>query len=693
MLAASYAVGGERGAEAVISEAEAVAGRSIPQALRAILIRCLAATPSDRYRRSLELAEDLDRWRCDLPLAYAAEPFWGQTLPRWLRRRKTPLAAAALICTASLGTASLVTSQSRSTFQGLALHKLARSWDDIESRVFQFHRPGSLSLQNPDAPDVLATAVQALKSYDVLENRDWRRGQEVRSLPAADREDLELWLMEQALRYCHGLAERRGTPGDWLRALSVLDQVDTSPSLHAFDQLRHRLTDKLAQAGSSRDRAGVASLASTKRSPWSTGPAQRPEARSLDDYLMGVEAELNDRPVSSGEAGTDLAISALGHYDRVLAQSPESFWGHYRAAVVCFRLKRWSDAAGHLDRCLRRRPRNAALRGQFASCLSQMGLLDDALQECDRALDSAPDHAEFYRSRAFIRANQGRTEGLEDDLKRFEMLSRSLGGSFFRCPPVRSLGDSGSAVVSTSRRALDLESRPGFAPHPDEPLIEDKEIDAEEIDARAVLAATICRLGGRTLRGEPALSEAVRPSPLANSVARPIGALGIAATELDKVLALDRGHLTARMTRMMQSLEERRFGEARDDLERVLQHPGLPDHLRTGPEKFDFLHLAAQRFARFGLIAEALDIADTAIEESIQLGLPRGRSHYCKATILGIAARTDPGQIDPAVEQLRLAFSANPRFQEWYRGDRIFDRVRTPIDAALFRLSNPGLKD
>ena len=38
-----------------------------------------------------ELANDLDRWRTDRPLAFADEPFWGQTVPRWLRHHRRTL--------------------------------------------------------------------------------------------------------------------------------------------------------------------------------------------------------------------------------------------------------------------------------------------------------------------------------------------------------------------------------------------------------------------------------------------------------------------------------------------------------------------------------------------------------------------------------------------------------------------------
>ena len=95
---------------------------------------------------------------------------------------------------------------------------------------------------------------------------------------------------------------------------------------------------------------------------------------------------------------------ALEHYDQLLVRNPGSFWGHYRAAVVCFRMKQWSLAAGHLDRCLQRRSKNSSVRGQYAACLGELGLLDSAIVECSQALSMAPDHAEFYRSRVFLRA-------------------------------------------------------------------------------------------------------------------------------------------------------------------------------------------------------------------------------------------------------------------------------------------------
>jgi len=690
-LAAEYGSFRERGALAVIRAFECAAARTIPPALRAILERCLAVRPAARYRRALELAEDLDRWRADLPLAYAAEPFWSHTLPRCARRSKKLLFAGTLAVVMCLVTTYTVTTriQSRLTLRDIALDKLARNWDDIESHAFQFQRPGSPRLQNPDAPETLATATHALKEYGIIGeygligHGDWRQRAEIGNLPEGDRHDLALWLMEQTFRFCRALGDRPDSPGDWRRAIAALDRVSTTPPLQAFETLRRRLHDRLAQSGTPHPQAQKQIALPPGPDAMTASLARRPpEPPWLEDYLLGVAAELEAEPDPE---------QALQHYDHLLTRSPDSFWGHYRAAVVCFQLQRWSQAARHLDCCLRRRSRSAALRGQFASCLGQLGKLDDALQECSRALDSAPDHAEFYRSRAFIRASLGQTEGLEDDLRRFEMLSRFLTRGFFRDPPGQGEGNPLPATVPASQRALDLELDTGFTAQPGDPLVEPEEIQPDELDARCNLAMTImAKAGTNSLRDEAAETDQSTPGAHSSTP----NALAIAAAELEKILTLDPQHTTARMTRMSQSLEQGRIQAARNDLDLVLNRPVLIAYLRKDPDHFRFFCLMAKRFVRHGLIDEASRIADMAVSCSKELNQSRGLSHYYKAMVLSVAARSDWTQVIPAAKQLQQAIHANDKFRAWFQSDKHFDPVRTRINAAFNQLPEiPPKKD
>src|SRR5271157_936490 len=682
-LAAEYGSFRERGALAVIRAFESAAATTIPPAHRAILERCLAVRPADRYRRALELAEDLDRWRADLPLAYAAEPFWSQTLPRCARRNKKLLFAVGLALVMCLVTTYLVVSriQSRLTLQDMAMYKLARNWDDIESHALQFQRPGSPRLQNPDAPEAVATATHALKEYGIIGSGDWRQRAEIRNLPEGDRNDLALWLMEQTFRFCRALGDRPDSPGDWHRAIAALDRVSTTPPLQAFATLRRQLHARLGQSGMPHSQAKKKIASPPELAAGPDRLAMRPpEPPWLEDYLLGVAAELE------GDRDPELALQ---HYDRVLARSPDSFWGHYRAAVVCFQLQGWSEAARHLASCLKRRSKNAAVHGQLVSCLGQLGLLDDALQECSRALDSAPDHAEFYRSRAFIRASRGQTEGLEEDLRRFEMLSRFLTRGFFRDPPGQGEGNPLPATVPASQRALDLDFNPGFTAQPGDPLVEPEEIQPDELDARSHLALTIItKAGTNRFRDEAAETDLATPGAPASTS----DALAIASDELEKILTLDPQHTTARMARMLKSLEQGRFQEATNDLDLVLNRPVLIGYLRKDPDRFMFLCLMAKRFVRHGLIDEALRIADMAVSCSIELKQSQGLTHYYKAMVLSVAARSDWTQVAFAAKHLQLAFAANDKFKVWYQNDKLFDPVRTRINAELDQLPDLSRK-
>src|SRR5208283_3039757 len=582
-----------------------------------------------------------------------------------------------------LATTSVVMTriQSRLTLRDIAMDKLARNWDDIESHAFQFQRPGSPRLQNPDAPETLATATHALKEYGIIGSGDWRQRAEIRNLPEGDRNDLALWLMEQTFRFCRALGDRPDSPGDWRRAIAALDRVSTTPPLQAFETLRRRLHARLGQSGTPHSQALKQIALPPEPDAGTDSLARRPpEPPWLEDYLLGVAAELE------GEPDPD---QALQHYDRVLARSPDSFWGHYRAAVVCFQLQRWSEAARHLDCCLKRRSENATLRGQFASCLDKLGLLDDALHECSRALDSAPDHAEFYRSRAWIQVSRDQTEGLEDDLRRFEVLGRFLTRGFFRDPPGQGAGNPLPATVPASQRALDLDFNPGFTAQSGDPLVEPEEIQPDELDARCKLAMTIITEAGKNrFRDEAAEIDLATPGAHASTP----DALAIAADELDKILTLDPQHTTARMARMLKSLEQGRFQEVTNDLDLVLNRPVLIGYLRKDPDHFKFLCLVAKRFVRHGLIDDALRIADMAVSCSIELKQSQGLTHYYKAMVLSVAARSDWTRVTLAAENLQLAFPANDKFKVWYQRDKLFDPVRTRINAELDQLPDLSRK-
>ncbi|AMV41022.1 tetratricopeptide repeat protein [Planctomyces sp. SH-PL62] len=66
---------------------------SIDRALEAVCLKAMANHPEDRYATCRALADDVERWTADEPVAAWAEP-WTRTLLRWLTRHRTGVTGA-----------------------------------------------------------------------------------------------------------------------------------------------------------------------------------------------------------------------------------------------------------------------------------------------------------------------------------------------------------------------------------------------------------------------------------------------------------------------------------------------------------------------------------------------------------------------------------------------------------------------
>ena len=393
-LATAFAVSRQQGVERLIRSCQV----SIAPALRSILTRCLAPDSADRYNRASELAEDLDRWCSERPLAFAREPHWRFGVLRWARRRRLAVVAGVVsLIIAGVSTLAVWTTV-QTSLREKALAKLAHLWDDSESKAFQFGRLGHWRLIERDAPEDL---LHQLASYNVLGAGDWCSNDEFRALPEFERLELEIWLLEQSLRLGRALRQRSGSPDDWRRGLEALERVVAVRPLGPLVSECRLLRRQLGLPEPSAPNAPVSKAESS--SPW------------MEEYLLGVEAE----PLRAGDA--------LAHYGNALRERPESFWCHYRAATVACRLHDLDAAADHLDYCIGRRPDNSALRGLYAGCLYELLQFDAALEACNKALMLNPDQAEAYRTRAFIRNRLGQDDGLKSDIHRYELLTHHLG--------------------------------------------------------------------------------------------------------------------------------------------------------------------------------------------------------------------------------------------------------------------------
>ena len=196
--------------------------RTIPPALCSILMRCLAPDPLDRYARASELATDLDLWRTHLPLAFADEP-QHSTLTRRVRRRRAPLIGLGL----TLASAVAVGFFACTMLQGSKGEKASEIYRSVYSRAdsgaFGYRQVGQW--RDEDLSDPAEASARQLARYRVLDNPNWQDQDDVRYLPDRERGDLETWLFEQILRHAVALRQRPDAPGDWRRALNLLERT------------------------------------------------------------------------------------------------------------------------------------------------------------------------------------------------------------------------------------------------------------------------------------------------------------------------------------------------------------------------------------------------------------------------------------------------------------------------------------
>ena len=624
-LASAFALSRRQGSETLIRSCRV----AIAPPLRSILNRCLAPDPADRYNRASELAEDLDRWCGDRPLAFAREPYWcfgfGFGIPRRARRRLSMAVVALSLVVGGVGTL-LFWGAGQSSLQEKARVKLSNLWDDINSRAFRF---GQVAHWRNEETDVPEDAFRHLAYYNVLKDDDWRARDEFRALPESERADLEVWLLEQAFRLGRALRQWPDAPDDWRRGLEALERVMASRPMVPLETQCRLLRRQL---GSPEAPPAVAL-------PLAAGT--EPPPRWMVEYLLGVEAE----PLR--------ALDALNHYRNVLRERPESFWGHYRAAAVAHRLGDSAAAADHLEHCIALRPENPMLRGQLAGCLYDLHRFDAALEQCDKALVLNPDHAEIYRTRAFIRGRLGQGAGLRFDISRFELLTRRLG----KIPSWRFRMDWMLSQTSDSD-----------GPGPRDGVLLDPTLsqrlltaDPDDVDLRTALAKQLMETG--------------HPD--------------VALAEFDKVLEINPDHLRARYLRGG-ILYNRHPDQAEGDFLYLLEHPRFEELLRESPRALRAFHYVTPTLLKKGEVDKAISMARRGVEYADQIKQSQGESHYHLARAFAVAARSDPEQLQEAALHLHKARSYNREFYlEWFGQDAFFEGQQAKIRRLVDRIDQP----
>jgi eukaryotic-like serine/threonine-protein kinase len=635
-LASAYVSSRQRGGEVMIRSTRT----SLPASLRAILARCLASDPADRYARASELAEDLDRWRTDRALIHARQPWLSTALARWARRQRLALAAAVIGLTVASVATLAVWRAGQADRRGRARDNYMRVLRDDGAGMFLARQPGTGRIK--DQGDPVEIARRHLDRYGVLDPAsDWRQRDDFRDLPAFEQAELDAWLLEQALRYAHALGERTDAPRDWRNALFCLERVNTTPPYGPVEAEIRALRQQLAAA---------------TPPPAGARPPSAPPRRWAEEYLLGVMAELhNDAP------------AAAGHYDAVLRERPGSFWGNYRAAAVASArgtaasavantaketaarraaearaYRYYGDAARRLAVCVKQSPDNPTLHRLLAGCLYGQGRLLEVAAEYDKALSFGPDQPRTFLLRSIVRLKLGQMSNFESDIQRYEALTSGQGHG--------SSGSPALSLIPPDRHdgfggvALGFAQRPAIEPDPDEFVV------------RRTLASLFSRAKEHAM----------------------------AIKEYDRALEIAPDDLLARLGRAFERAHLGRY-DAEEDSALAVEHPQMESLVRESPAAVYAFPHAVTLLVRQGKTEQAIQ---TALKGARLADLVKRQQFETRAALaraLASAAKADPRFRNQAVEQLRLAHGLDPhQFRPFYLNHGTLDEIRAELGSEPF---------
>jgi serine/threonine protein kinase/predicted Zn-dependent protease len=370
----------------------------------AIIHKCLAPAPADRYESAHELVEDLRLHRADRPVRYADNPSWRELAGKWVRRHprlSSPVAVTAVVA-AFLLTAAAGLTWTRLTEERAELTRTAERGQELVSAFDALRGTAEQYLTSHNGkPELLArgrdAGFQALNTLTAGHAGDWTARPEFRHLPAEERSRLTDRAAELVYLLGRSADGRDAAEGFWGRFPAP--PADRNPllraaELHAGGKFRESIVDLNAHTRARPDDAGG----------W---------------FLLGrahTECGNNDDAYTAYSAG--------------IALRPRYAAGYYFRAEIADRLKR---------------PEPVGQRPQ-------------ALADIDRAVDLDPGFVEarLFRAQLLVR-------GKRHDLAR-EDLDRILGGD---APPTRAwllsatvwaaLGDKGKAEAD---RAEGLKRKP-----------------------------------------------------------------------------------------------------------------------------------------------------------------------------------------------------------------------------------------
>jgi serine/threonine protein kinase/tetratricopeptide (TPR) repeat protein len=431
----------------------------VTPSVEAILRKCLAFDPADRYRSARELADELHRQITHQPLAATREPSPRERLRKWKRRHPLlasngTVAAASLACLLALG-AGLVARQRHVTAL-LEERAAAEKFAAFQAAAV----PAYERLVLRDAGADTSEADRLLARYGVAGNDAWAEDGSVARLPEAGRRDLveqvaELLLLKARLEPDRAAAIRLNQQAaDALRRWRPVPR-SVWQDRAAFARALGREAD--ARAWEEEGRTAPAE----GRDLYLSGLARR-DAGRFDDAARLFERAVEADPrhywswLLLGDVRTLLGRDDLaeGCFDACVALQPTYLSAYHNRALCRHRLRRYDGALSDFTRALDLEPSNGRIMIARGITLQTLGRWDEAGADFTRAIEGGTTETRVHQLRSEVRAAAGDAAGAERDRNEGLRLTPSDEVSWVTRALAKSAGGDAAGALADLEQAL-----------------------------------------------------------------------------------------------------------------------------------------------------------------------------------------------------------------------------------------------
>lgn len=392
----------------------------------AIIRKCLAPTPAERYASARELAEELHRQLTHQPLSFTREPSVRERLLKWKRRHPVLASSGSIAIAAALLIAMLVGSLA---IRQERLKRLDEERDALQTyTAFETELPATLeqfTLREHGSGS--AEIDRLLERYQVAGDAAWWESPRVTLLPEARRNELLQQVGELLLLKARQEPDREAAIRINQGAERVFEQWRSVPRIVWQD--RHDFAVSLRRESEARtwhDRA--ATTVPEARDWYLSGLAARDAGRLLEAEKLFEQAVAEDAGhywswMLLGDVRTSLGrdVRAEGCFDACIALKPGLAAAYYNRGLCRHRLKRYEEAISDHSQVLKLEPRRSQALVARGLAFQEVTRWQSAEADFTAAIDADTPETRVWFHRSAVRkelqyaagATADRAEGLK----------------------------------------------------------------------------------------------------------------------------------------------------------------------------------------------------------------------------------------------------------------------------------------